>query len=126
MKRIYIAFILLLLVAALSGGALWLQNSVTDKLLAACEHVITVYETDGAKACREAANELSQRLEDDMQWFPFFLQHARMESIFQQAAALPHLIDDNDPADFLGAVAAIKMQLEILMDNEWPTAPNIL
>ncbi len=126
MKRIYIAFALLLTVAVLSGGALWLQNSVTEKLLTACEHVITVYESGDMAACREAANELSDHLEDDMRWFPFFLQHARMESIFQQAAALPHLIDDNDPADFLSAVAAIKMQLEILMDNEWPTAPNIL
>lgn len=126
MKRIYIAFALLLAVAVLSGGALWLQSAATAKLLTACEHVITVYESGDTAACREAANELSAHLEEDMRWFPFFLKHERMESIFQQAAALPHVIDDNDPADFLSAVAAMQMQLEILMDNEWPTPENIL
>lgn len=126
MKRIYIAVALLVLVAALSGASLWLQNTVTTKLLAACDNVIAVYESGDMDACRTAATELSEHMEDNMRWFPFFLEHERMETIFQQAAALPHLIDDNDPADFLTAVAAIRMQLEILMDNEWPTAENIL
>lgn len=126
MKRIYVAVALLGVVAILSTTALLLQYSATTKLLAACEHVIAVYESGDMAACREAANELSDHLEEDMRWFPFFLKHERMESIFQQAAALPHVVDDNDPADFLSAIAAMRMQLEILLDNEWPTAENIL
>lgn len=126
MKRIYIAVALLVIVAALSTAALWLQHATTDKLLAACDHVLEIYESGDIDACRTAATELSDHLAEDMRWFPFFLEHERMESVFQQAAALPYVIDDNDPADFLSALAAMRVQLEILMDNEWPSAENIL
>lgn len=126
MKRVLIAFILLAAVAAMSGGALWLQNRVTDDLIVACDELIALYESDDIAACRVAAEDLSKRLEEDMRWFPFFLRHERMESVFQQAAALPHLVDDNDPADLMAGISSIRMQLQILMDNEWPLPENIM
>ena len=49
-----------------------------------------------------------------------------MESIFQQAGALPYLVNDDDPADFFAALATIRVQLGTLMDNEWPTPSNIM
>lgn len=126
MKRVLIAVILLVVVTIMSGGALWWQQRTTTALLDACDEIITLYESGDINACRSATQELSKRLEDDTQLFPFFLRHERLESMFQQAAALPHLVDDNDPADLMAGISSVRMQLQILMDNEWPSPENIL
>ncbi len=126
MKRVGIALALLAVVIVLSGGALILQRTATRKLIASCDELMIIYQNEDIETCREAARSLSRDLEDDMRWFPFFLKHERMESIFQQAGALPYLVSDDDPADFFSSLAAIRVQLEILMDNEWPTPENIL
>jgi len=126
MKRVRIAVALLAVVVVLSGGALMLQHRATRALVASCNELIEIYESGDIDGCRKAAEELSARLEKDMRWFPFFLKHERMESIFQQAGALPHLVNDDDPADFFSSLAIMRVQLEILMDNEWPTPENIM
>ncbi len=126
MKRIIIAFSLLLTVAALSIAALWQQSVVTAQLLEDCDRLVTVYEAGDIAACRTVTAQFSSQLKERMRLFPFFLHHERMESIFQQAATLPHLINDNDPADYASAISSLKMQLQILMDNEWPVPENIL
>ncbi len=126
MKRIVIALILLVLVTGLSIAALWQQAVVTDQLLTSCDELISIYESGDIPACRRASERFFNNLEERMTLFPFFLRHERIETIYQQAAAIPHLIDDNDPADFLSAVSSVRMQLKILMDNEWPTPQNIL
>ncbi len=126
MKRVTIAIVLLAVVAVMSGAALWWQQRTTEALLTACDEIITLYESGDIAACREATADLTARLEDDTRLFPFFLRHERMESVFQQAAALPHLVDDNDPADLMAGISSVRMQLQILMDNEWPSPENIL
>jgi len=126
MKRVGIALALLALVVLLSSGALFLQRRATDHLIEACDEMITIYRSGDTERCRKKAEEFSQDLEQDMRWFPFFLAHERMESIFQQAGALPYLVNDDDPADFFAALATIRVQLGTLMDNEWPTPSNIL
>ncbi len=126
MKRVGIAVALLAVVVILSGGALLLQRHTTNGLIDFCDRLIELYRSGDIEACREAARALSDDLEKDMQWFPFFLKHERMESIFQQAGSLPYLVSDDDPADFFSTLAAMRVQLEILMDNEWPTPGNIM
>lgn len=126
MKRVGIAIALLAVVVFLSGGALLLQNDATDRLIASCDELVTLYQSGDVNACRDAARKLSNNLEENMRWFPFFLKHERMESIFQQAGSLPYLVSDDDPADFFSTLAAMRVQLEILMDNEWPTPENIM
>lgn len=126
MKRVWIAFALLIVVIGMSAGALILQHRATDHLITACNDLITIYQSGDIEACREAAQELSSNLEKDMRWFPFFLKHERMESIFQQAGSLPYLVSDDDPADFFATLAAMRVQLEILMDTEWPIPENIM
>lgn len=126
MKRVGIAAVLLAVVVILSGGAILLQHHATERLVASCDNLIALYQSGDIDACREAARELSDNLETDMKWFPFFLKHERMESIFQQAGSLPYLVSDDDPADFFATLAAMRVQLEILMDNEWPTPENIM
>ena len=126
MKRIRIAVALLALVIALSIGALSLQNRATERLIDRCNELVDIYQHGDVEECRRKAQKLSEDMDKDMRWFPFFLEHERMESIFQQAGALPYLVDDNDPADFFAALASIRVQLGILMDSEWPTPENIL
>jgi len=126
MKRIWIAFALLGVVAALGAGALWQQKTVTDRLIAACDELIVLYEQGDIEACHAAAEKLSENLEEETRLFPFFLRHERMEDIFYDASTLPYIIRDNDPADFMSAVASMRMQLEVLLDNEWPVPENVL
>ncbi len=126
MKRVIIAVLLLALVAALCIGALWEQQRVTASLVDACNELEAIYDRGDTALCRREAEALSSRIEEDTRLFPFFLRHERMETIFQHAAALPHLIDDEDPADFRTSLSAIRIQLEILLDNEWPLPGNIL
>lgn len=126
MKRVGIAVALLIVVIILSGGALLLQHTATDRLITSCDELIELYQSGNIDACRQAARELSDSLANDMRWFPFFLKHERMEGIFQQAGSLPYLVNDDDPADFFSTLAAMRVQLEILMDNEWPTPENIM
>ena len=126
MKRIGIAVVLLAIVIVLSGGALLLQRHATEHLIGACDEMVTIYQSGDIERCRASAEAFSDDLEEDMKWFPFFLAHERMESIFQQAGALPYLVNDDDPADFFAALATIRVQLGTLMDNEWPTPANIM
>ncbi len=126
MKRIRIAAALLCLVTLLSILGLWYQQRTTDRLLHACDDLLNIYESGDTNRCRVAAETFFSDLEKDIRWFPFFLRHERMESVFQHAAALPHLVDEDDQADFFSTVAAIRMQLEILLDNERPLPENIL
>ena len=126
MKRILIACLILTLVTALSGGALWLQQRTTDQLLADCDRLVALYQGDDREAAMQAADTFPALLQDEMRWFPFFLRHERIEAIYQQAATLPLLVENRDDADFLSTVSSIRMQLEILMDSEWPNPENIL
>ncbi|MBR5134047.1 MAG: DUF4363 family protein [Clostridia bacterium] len=126
MKRIYIAFVLLGIVAVLALGALWNQQRVTARLTAACDELIDLYDRGDLAACRDASQRFNDDLEEYTRLFPFFLRHERIEDIFYQSSTLPHILDDDDAADFMSTVAAIRMQLEILMDNEWPLPENIL
>ncbi len=125
MNRILTAVLLLTVVAVLSITALILQHHTTSKLIDDCDRLIATYQSGDMDACRKEAQSFSDGLQDDMRLFPFFLRHERMETVFQDAAALPYLIGD-DHADFFSAVSSLRMQLEILMDNEWPTPENIL
>ena len=126
MKRVSIAIALLAFVIALSIGVLFLQDHVTDRLINACNELVTIYQSGDVEQCREKAQALSDNMEKEMRWFPFFLAHDRMESIFQQAGALPYLVNDDDPADFFSALATIRVQLGVLRDSERPTPENIL
>ena len=126
MKRIRIAVGLLAVVIALSIGALVLQNRATGRLIDACNELVDIYQRGDVDECRRKAQELSENMDKEMRWFPFFLAHDRMEIIFQQAGALPYLVNDDDPADFFAALASIRVQLRVLMDNEWPIPDNIL
>lgn len=126
MKRVIVAVLLLGIAAALCIGALWEQQRVTVALLGACDELEALYDRGATEDCLRRAEALSSRIEEDTRLFPFFLRHERMETIFQHAAALPHLIDDEDPADFRTSLSAIRIQLEILLDNEWPLPENIL
>lgn len=126
MKRISIAVGLLVVVLVLSSGALLLQNHATNRLIDTCNELVEMYQRGDIEMCRESARALSENLEKEMRWFPFFLGHNRMEIIFQQTDALPYLVNDDDPADFFAALASIRVQLRTLMDNEWPTPENIL
>ena len=126
MKRIRIAVGLLALVITLSIGALWLQSRATGRLIDACNELIDIYQRGDIDECRRKAQELSENMDKEMRWFPFFLAHDRMEIIFQQAGSLPYLVNDDDPADFFAALASIRVQLRVLMDNEWPIPDNIL
>ncbi len=126
MKRVYIAIGLLALVVAMSVGALLLQNRTTERLIDSCNELIEIYQRGEVEECRRKAQELSENMEQEMRWFPFFLAHDRMESIFQQAGALPYLVSDDDPADFFSALAVIRVQLGVLRDSELPTPENIM
>lgn len=126
MKRILIACLILALVAGLSGGALWLQHDTTEQLLTDCDRLVALYRSGNIAAAMQAADEFPVLLQDKMRWFPFFLRHERLETVYQQAAALPLLVETRDDADFLSTVSSIRMQLEILMDGEWPNLENIL
>ncbi len=126
MKRVWIAVVLLTVVIVLCIGALSLQSRVTERLIDRCYELVDIYQQGDVEGCRQKARELSENMDKEMRWFPFFLEHERMESIFQQAGALPYLVSDDDPADFFAALASIRVQLQILMDNEWPTPDNIL
>ncbi len=126
MNRVWIAVALLAVVIGLSGGALWLQYRATTHLTDECDTLMDIYQSGDIKGCRQAARKLSDRFEDDMRWFPFFLKHERMEVLFQNVGALPYLVSDDDPADFFATLAAVRVQLETLMDNEWPTPENIM
>ena len=126
MNRLWIAVALLGVVALLCTLGLWVQSTTTDRLLHACDDLLNIYESGDTNRCRVAAENFFSQLETDIRWFPFFLRHERMESIFQQAAALPNLVEEDDKADFFSTVAAIRMQLEILLENERPLPENIL
>lgn len=126
MNRITAAVILLITVTVLSATALVLQYHTTSKLIDDCDRLIATYQSGDIDTCRKEAQAFSDGLKDDMRLFPFFLRHERMETVFQEAAALPYLISDDDHADFFSSVSSLRMQLEILMDNEWPTPENIL
>lgn len=126
MKRVGVAAVLVALVIVLCVGELWLQQRATDRLLIACDEMVLLYESGDSEQCTQAARQFPKELEKAMRWFPFFLRHERMETVFQQASTLPYLVNDNDPADFMSAISSIRMQLEILLDNEWPTLENIL
>ena len=126
MKRVWIAIALLLIVVGLSGGALWIQHRATDHLIASCDALVNLYQQGKLEQCRQSAKELSDDLEKHMRWFPFFLKHERMESIFQQAGTLPYLVNNDEAADFFSSLTVMRVQLAILMDNEWPTPENIL
>ena len=126
MKRILIACIILATVASFSGGALWHQQITTDKLLSDCDQLVALYQSGDSTGAMQAADAFPALLQDEMRWFPFFLRHERIEAIYQQAATLPLLVEQRDNADFLSTVSSIRMQLEILMDSEWPTPENIL
>lgn len=126
MTRIIIAVLLLIAVTALSTAALWQQSTVTEHLLSDCDRLVALYEAGDLEVCRNETASFAAHLQDRMTLFPFFLHHDRLETIFQQAATLPHLINDNDPADYASAISSLKMQLQILMDSEWPVPENIL
>jgi len=126
MKRIRIAAALLCIVAILCALGWWNQQTVTTRLLHACDDLLNIYESGDTNRCRVAAESFFSDLEKDIRWFPFFLRHERMETIFQQAAALPYLVEEDDKADFFSTVATIRMQLEILLENERPLPENIL
>ncbi len=125
MKRVWVAIVLLVIVAVLSGGSLWLQQRTTARLVDECNALLDTYEGGDLERCRRMAEDFSAHLEEEMRWFPFFLHHQRMEPIFQQAAALPHFISDEDAADFTAGVCSVRMQLEIMMDSEWPLLENV-
>ena len=82
MKRVRIAVALLAVVIAFSIGALWIQNRATERLIDTCNELIAVYQSGDIEGCRKKARELSETMDKDMRWFPFFLGHDRMESIF--------------------------------------------
>lgn len=126
MKRIGIAVGLLLVVIVLSGAGLLLQHHATQKLIADCDTLETLYESGDTDQCRIAAEDFSANLESAMRWFPFFLRHERLETVYTQAATLPFLAADEDRSDFMSALAAIRMQLQIVLDSEYPTLQNIL
>ncbi len=126
MNRLWIAVALLCVVTMLCTLGLWVQAATTDRLLHACDNLIDIYESGDTNRCRVAAEDFFSRLKTDIRWFPFFLRHERMESIFQQAAALPYLVEEDDKADFFSTVAAVRMQLEILLNSERPRPENIL
>ena len=126
MTRIIIAVALLLTVTALSIAALWQQATVTEQLLTDCDRLVALYEAGDMATCQKETTAFSAHLQERMKLFPFFLHHDRLETIYQQAATLPHLINDNDPADYATTVSSLKMQLQILMDSEWPVPENIL
>lgn len=126
MKRVIVAVILLGLVTALSIGALWEQHRVTASLLDTCQELEQLYDSGDTARCFRLASEFSDGLKEQTRMFPFFLRHERLEPVFQHASSLPHLIADEDPADFRTSLSAIRIQLEILMDNEWPLPENIL
>ena len=125
MKRVIVAVSLLCIVTAMSVGSLWEQRRVTEDLLAQCDTLIALQKRGELGACQEAARQLNDTLKDRVRWFPFFLRHERIEEVFQHAAALPDLIRDDDTADFFTEIAAMRMQLEILLDSEVPSLENI-
>ena len=124
MKRLPIAIILLVVVAALALGSLWWQTRSLDRLSAQLDALQTAAETGDENVYEQAVafEKACMQISDGL---AFLSRHTDGYPIKESACQLPFLLQQEDLAHFYAEAARCQFYIEELRRAEIPSFGNI-
>lgn len=126
MKRIIIAFAILLAVASLCVITLMIQTKSIKELLSTVDRIQQAYDESNFEKCLALSCQFTDQFESETDIFPFFMRHSDVSKIEETAVSLPVLLEAGDTQHFAAELAKCRHMLENMAELETPAPENIM
>lgn len=126
MKRVFVAVVLLLLVAGSCITVLSITQSRFSSLLSQTEQLEQYYLQGETEKAVQSATHFSEEVKQVMHFFSLFMAHKSLVEVETIAVSLPVILTDGDTADFLTELSKCRVMLTTLKQQEYPYLENIL
>ena len=126
MKRVFVAVVLLLLVAGSCITVLSITQSRFSSLLSQTEQLEQYYLQGETEKAVQSATHFSEEVKQVMHFFSLFMAHKSLVEVETIVVSLPVILTDGDTADFLTELSKCRVMLTTLKQQEYPYLENIL
>ena len=126
MKRVLLAFALLLVVAAGCIFSILTEKNTSDQLIDMADRIEAVFNEGEYDRALELTSEFAEEFTRRTKHFTFFMRHSDISKIEENVITLPILLKAGDHEHFPAEHARCRNQLEKLGELEFPSFDNIL
>ena len=125
MKRGIIALIVLFLVLTISISSLFILKNSTEELYAMVETIESSVSNEEYKKAQKDLDNFTNYWEDNKRKLTVIVHLQNLENINDLVAMLDPLIKEGSKGSLLVTIARLKVLIEDLYENEFPSAHNL-
>ncbi len=126
MKRMILAFVLLILVAAGCVLSIVTEKQTTDYLIEMTDKIEEAFQDEDFEKALTLTEKFAEEFTKRTKHFTFFMRHSDVSKIEENVITLPILLEAGDHEHFPAELARCRNQLDKLGELELPTPDNIL
>ncbi len=126
MKRVILAFVLLVIVAAGCLSSILIEKTTTDAMIEMIDRIEKTFYEDDFDQALTLTEEFSKEFVKRTKHFTFFMRHSDISKIEENVITLPILLQAGDHEHFPAELARCRNQIDKLGELELPTPDNIL
>lgn len=125
MKRMWLALGLIVAVAAVSSGALFLLTGIKNDFDARFDNLYRLVEENDSEAAAEAARQLTDYWMEKHHMLCRIVRHTQLDQITLAVARFEPLALYGECGELAAEITRCKLLLEDIWDSELPTFTNI-
>jgi len=125
MKRVVVAVVILVLVGAVCVASLFYQSYGLKKLDGLTEELLAVYDSGDMEQCFALSESFAQECDRSAGVLLFFVRHADVAPLVDEAALMPELLRRGEKELFLASLLRCRGIIGKLDHQELPRADNV-
>lgn len=125
MKRIPVAFAVLIVLTGLCIGTLLWQEAQTNAMIGQIDKLLERFDYARPGDSLADADALIAAFERRTALFPLFLRHNGLSDVETELHTLPALLQKGEPRDVPAALVRCREKLQTLYELECPTPDNV-
>ncbi len=126
MKRLWVAFALLLFITVICVSGLIMLNSRTNQIIAQLEDISTSVETETHEVMVQKAAHVQETWNQWRGWYTVYLQHSIVDPVTEIINRIPPLVDENNLIECQDECIDAILKLKIILESEQLSLGNIL
>lgn len=126
MKRLWVAFALLLFVTVICFSGLMMLNNRTNQMIAQLEDISSFTETESYEVIAQKAAEVQEKWNEWRDWYTIYLQHSIVDPVTEIINRIPTLADEKNLIKCRDECIDAILKLKVILESEQLSLGNIL